>query len=301
MSGCKVPSHVSVKTDKVSQIDSVIEVPIAILSNTPNSNLDTVVEDLRINLNPVYLEYSSFLKLYYSTFSGNFLINVNNANNDAILFSKSTYKSFGSDKNLFSLTDELLRAYQEKNKIITTNLPASLVLFTRREVRNINSLANFTGTCIGENLFEVLSDLVNSHLIEATNNVQETVSIKFQVVSYIKSETLGVTISVYSNYIVDVPGFRNKTSDDASIPYSKNVDCKKKFSFNENLVNYETISNSSNDESLPDLKYKNTDNDSLQDDDSQVDTQILSLGQINQKISTIFEMNDDDSVWTKNN
>ena len=189
-----------------SEICSNNSVEAAVLSNYNFSlcNIDEV-----INLNHIDLSQEQILRLFFPRPSRGFHIDICNLQNKALAFSQQFFESTHSNHIRFSLYDNFLRVYANKNNISLTHIcPIKKMLFIK-EISKLYSLGNITESQITLSYDQCIQQLIDSNIIKKVENQLSTAYIKLRIVSNIHSINLDTTLSVNFLYNTVINGYVN--------------------------------------------------------------------------------------------
>lgn len=157
----------------------------------------------------------SFLGLFYPTNSGYFSVNQSNHANPAILLNTQTYTSSNSNKNTFSLSQQLLRAYCTQKNISVNSLDPRLMVLLQKECFQLQSLSGIYGTTISMSWDEVINSFLSSGII-LHGDEEDSVLVPLSVVLNVHSFVLDIDLAVKFTYYVRVDGYIASTTPAAA-------------------------------------------------------------------------------------
>jgi len=208
------------KNNTTGVITNVPSLNLAIISNVSTDN----TPDVQINLNPIHLTWSDFSNLFFRSPSGTFYINPSNNSVGAISLLNQTYETTNSKSVLFSLSEQVTKAWSKKN-----NLPiASISPKTNIELARVNfltkSLGSLNGESIGLGLDESLSALIGSGDI-LVGDSESSATVKFYIGFQYYFEPLDILILSTFAYTTSIPGYKNTNSlaNDSPLVYSNDM------------------------------------------------------------------------------
>jgi hypothetical protein len=188
------------------QISSIPDLDLAYLSNS--SNMDNTDVDLTINLNPITLNWSDFVSLFFGSHRDAFCISSSNYNAYPISFYKQTFQNTHNNKNKFNLADQIIKAWSKKNNKPESSIPPYYKISLNRVGFLTKSLASIKGYVMGLSLDEVFSTLISNGDIKVAC-VDDFATVNFTISYNDIFEPLGTNILVYFKYTTFIPGYKN--------------------------------------------------------------------------------------------
>jgi hypothetical protein len=208
------------KNNTTGVITNVPSLSLAIISNVSTDKSP----DVQINLNSIHLTWSDFSNLFFRSPSGTFYINPSNNNVGAISLLNQTYETTNSKSVLFSLSEQVTKAWSKKN-----NLPiASISPKTNIELTRVNfltkSLGSLNGESIGLGLDESLSALIGSGDI-LVGDSESSATVKFYISLQYYFEPLDILMLTTFTYTTSIPGYKNTNylANDSPLVYSNDM------------------------------------------------------------------------------
>jgi hypothetical protein len=208
------------KNNTTGVITNVPSLNLAIISNVSTDKSP----DVQINLNPIHLTWSDFSNLFFKSPSGAFYINPSNNSVGAISLLNQTYETTNSKSVLFSLSEQVTKAWSKKN-----NLPiASISPKTNIELARVNfltkSLGSLNGESIGLGLDESLSALIGSGDI-LVGDSESSAAVKFYIGFQYYFEPLDILMLTTFTYTTNIPGYKNTNylANDSPLVYSNDT------------------------------------------------------------------------------
>jgi len=208
------------KNNTTGVITNVPSLSLAIISNVSTGK----TPDVQINLNPIHLTWSDFSNLFFKSPSGTFYINPSNNSVGAISLVNQTYETTNSKSVLFSLSEQVTKAWSKKN-----NLPiASISPKTNIELARVNfltkSLGSLNGESIGLGLDESLSALIGSGDI-LVGDSESSATVKFYIGFQYYFEPLDILLLTTFTYTTSIPGYKNANylANDSPLVYSNDT------------------------------------------------------------------------------
>jgi hypothetical protein len=136
-------------------------------------------------------------------------VNPTNSNNPAVLLSKQHYSSSNSNRNTFSLTQFLLRAYCTNKGLNVNDLDPRIMILLQKETFTAQSLASIKGTTISMSWDEVINSLIRSGVMDPSGNATnpQSAEIPLSIVLNFHSFVLDTDLSIRFTYLVDINGY----------------------------------------------------------------------------------------------
>jgi hypothetical protein len=217
---------------------TIVNIPVVDLAYL--SNLDNITEstsyDVAINLNPITLSWSDFVKLFFKPAGDAFFISSVNNNAYPISFYQQTYQSTQNSKIRFDLADQIMKAWSKKNNKSEGSIPSYYKIMLNRSGFLTKSLGSVKGTVMGLSLDEALSSLLSVNDIKKTNN-NSFATVNFKVSYNDYYQPLNTSVLVIFNYTTHIPGYEN-VNQSGSIPYSE---CIKSVRSSSNICNIDNF------------------------------------------------------------
>ena len=218
---------------------TIVNIPVVDLAYL--SNLDNVAEstsyDVAINLNPITLSWSDFVKLFFKPAGDAFSISSVNNNAYPISFYQQTYQSTQNSKIRFDLADQIMKAWSKKNNKSEGSIPSYYKIMLNRSGFLTKSLGSVKGTVMGLSLDEVLSSLLSVNDIKKTNN-NSFATVNFKVSYNDYYQPLNTSVLVIFNYTTHIPGYEN-VNQSGSNPYSECIKSVRSTSNINNIDNFD--------------------------------------------------------------
>lgn len=202
-----------------------------VITNVPSLNLAIISNistdkspDVQINLNPIHLTWSDFSNLFFRSPSGAFYINPANNSVGAISLVNQTYETTNSKSVLFSLSEQITKAWSKKNNLpITSVSPKNSIELVRVNFLT-KSLGSINGETIGLGLDETLSALIGSGDI-LVGDSETSATVKFYIGLQYYFEPLDILTLTTFTYTTNIPGYKNVNylTNDTSLPYSNDM------------------------------------------------------------------------------
>jgi len=219
---------------------------LAALSNSPSDKSP----DVSISLNTVYLSWSDFTTLFFRSPSGAFYISPSNSNVTAVSFNSQTYETTYNKNVVFSLADQIKKAWSKKNNKPETAIPAKVNIELDRQSFLTKSLASICGDFVGLSYDEALASLLGTGAI-TTGTSEDVATIIFLVNYQYYFEPLDITLLTTFSYVTNIPCFKN------TVPFC--CDCKpysndnkmydrSNFDLNDNMSVFSDFESKNNDE-----------------------------------------------------
>ena len=211
------------------------------ITNLPNLDLAYITNcdnngdiDVTINLNPTLLTWNDFATLFFRFPSGAFYINSSNATTSAISFNSQTYESTQNKKVVFSLYDQIVKAWAKKNNKPESNIPIPSRIQLDRQTFLTKSLASISGYQLGLSLDEAISSLLNNSQI-APGSEDDKAVVKFNISYRDYFCPLDISLLVVFSFCTQIPCYKNVLDNvDVCPNYSNDCKpCRKQFEYDD--------------------------------------------------------------------
>jgi hypothetical protein len=217
MSGSSVNSPVSQGINPILVSEYNITAEFAYLSNFLKQK--DVIIDSKVYLDAIDLTENEFLVMFYNTSGLAFTINPSLYNFCPLSLIEQKYTTTNNMSVLYSLYDQLLKAYSTKHNRPENSIPNYVKINLQKELFKMQTLVNNYAYQSALSFDELISSLINSGKIEASIDSDNTVTVVFQL-EYVYVSHLDTNVSVVFSYNVPLCGYIAKNIDPCP-PYSK--------------------------------------------------------------------------------
>jgi len=204
----------NVTTNKITNIPLV---DLAFISNCDNG-FDS---DSIIGLNPIFLTWSDFSTLFFRGPSGSFYISPSNTTTPALALSSQTYESTQNKKIVYSLYDQLSKAWAKKHNKNVNAIPIPYKIQLERQSFLIKSLNDVTCYQLGLSLDEAISSLISTNQI-APASYDSCATVKFTINFRNYFCPLDIAVTTVFTYVTNIPCYENVVTSDCNY-YSKDT------------------------------------------------------------------------------
>jgi hypothetical protein len=207
------------------KITGIPTLDLAYLTNNDNgSDVDNTVL-----LNPSYLTWSDFLKLFYATSGCAFGVSPGNENAAPISFFGQTYETTQNKKTPFSLSLQVIKAWSKKNNKPESSVPIPSKIQLERQKFLIKSLAFVNAYQLGLSLDEAISTLLSRQEIQPAD-YESSATVKFTINYRNNYNPLDTNLLIVFTFVTNIPGYINTDGNNPFPPYSnENPSVRKTF------------------------------------------------------------------------